>query len=294
MPQWNCGCPNCVAVRAGDRRILPRTQDSLAVTADGAAWALFNASPDVAGQIEGCADLHPRGRRHSPIAAIVLTNGDVDHCVGLFSLRESSPLVVYATETVWRGLAHENALFRTLQRYPGHTTFRPLTLGASHALADADGRPLGLTVAVHGAAGKRPIHLDGTGAPSAEDNVALFVRQGDGPTLAYAPGCAAVGDLAGPLAAADVVLFDGTFWSEDELAERGVGQARARDMAHLPVGGAAGSLARLSALPGFCPRRRIYTHVNNTNPMLVEGSPERRAVEASGWEVAYDGLELTL
>lgn len=276
FPQWNCGCPNCDAARRGDLRA--RTQDSVAVTADGERFALINASPDILEQIKKNQALWPRAPRHTPIGAVVLTNGDMDHILGLFSLRESQPLALYATAAVWRGL-ESSVLVRTLQRFEGQIVFRPLVLGAETVLADAAGQSLGLTVRASAAPGKLPVHLMSQGTASDEDNVWLSINE----TLAYAAACAEPLGLGGHR----VVLFDGTFFEEDELVRLGLGKAHARDMAHVPIS------VSLEALRGLR-ARRIYTHINNTNPILREDSDERRRVERAGWEVAFDGMEIGL
>jgi pyrroloquinoline quinone biosynthesis protein B len=292
FPQWNCGCPNCRGVREGTVTAVPRTQDSRAVSVDGDGWFLLNASPEIRQQIESFPPLHPRGPRHSPIRAILLINGDLDHCLGLFSLRESHPLVVYATERVRRGLAESNTLFRTLQRFPEQVTWRPLKVGREEELVGPDGAPSGLTVLALPVAGKLPIHLEGLMPPDPEDNVGLWIRERRSGRLAvYLSAVAFLDGLRSGLEGADCLFFDGTFWSSDELIRLGLGTRRAEEMAHLPVGGPAGSLAGLVGLPV---PRRIYTHVNNTNPILLDDSPERRQVEGAGWEVAVDGLEVTL
>lgn len=261
----------------------PRTQDAVAVSAGG-PWLLVNASPDVLRQIERFPALHPRAPRDTPIGAIALTNGDLDHVVGLLSLRESQPLVVLATERVLAGLVERNAMLRTLARTPDQVTWKRLELGHELELA-----ALGMGVTPLAASGKLPVHLTGVLEPSAEDNVALRVRDlASGRVIVVAT---AVGSLEGVDALvrdADVLLFDGTFWSDDELVQQGLGKARARDMAHVPIGGAGGSLERLRT------GRRVYTHVNNTNPVLRRGTPERAAVEAAGWEIAFDGMEIEL
>lgn len=292
FPQWNCGCPNCDGVRHGRIRAVPRTQESVAVSADGEAWFLLNASPEIRVQIEGFPPLHPRAARHSPVAGIVLSSGDLDHCLGLLSLRESHPLVVYATDPVRRGFTEGNVLYRTLERFPGQVTWRVLKPDQEEVLARTDGRPAGLTVRAVPVPGKRPLHLGGLGPADPADNVALLLRDAAGRALAYAPGVAAVtAEVRAVLDEADVVFFDGTFWASDEMPALGLGDRRAEDMAHLPVGGPGGSLA---ALAGLRAARKIYIHVNNTNPILREDSAERRAVEAAGWTVAWDGLEITL
>lgn len=296
FPQWNCGCPNCRGQREGTLRAVPRTQESTAVSADGESWFLLNASPEIRGQIENFPGLWPRGPRHSPLAGILLSNGDMDHCLGLLSLRESHPLALYATEPVMRGFTRDNVLYKTLERFPGQVTWTLLRAGAEIPLM-AGGRPSGLRVAAFPVPGKRPIHLESAGAPSPEDNVGFRIRDGRGKTLAYFPAVAGPSQgLRDLLAAADCVFFDGTFWSEDELAAAGVsgpggaGAKRARDMAHWPAGGSEGGLAFLAGLPGK--GRRLFIHVNNTNPILREDSPERAAVAAAGVEVARDGLEI--
>jgi pyrroloquinoline quinone biosynthesis protein B len=291
FPQWNCGCANCRGVREGSVRALPRTQDSLAVSADGASWFLLNASPDVRAQIEATPELQPRAARDTPIAGIVLSNGDLDHCLGLFSLREAQPLTVYATRPVTEGLREHNSFCRTLERFAGHTSYRTLEAGVRRPLLDPQARPSGLSIEAIAVPGKLPIHLEGLVTPSAEDNVALSIRDEQrGRTLVYAPAVAArTPALDRALHEADCVLFDGTFWSSEELPHLGLGERRAEDMAHWPVGGPGGSLAFLATLSA----RALLTHVNNTNPLLIEDSPERRAATAAGIALAADGMELS-
>jgi pyrroloquinoline quinone biosynthesis protein B len=276
---------------------VPRTQESVAVSSDGAGWFLLNASPEIRQQVESFDGLHPRAPRHSPIQAIVLTNGDLDHVLGLLSLRESHPLVVYATERVHQGFIEGNVLYRTLQRFPEQVTWRSLKLGREEVLAGADGRPSGLFIEAVAVPGKPPIHLESRAGPPAapepEDNIGLRIREAStGRRLAYFPAAGGITPtVVEALEDADCVFFDGTFWSSDELPAQGLGTKRAADMAHLPMGGSAGSLA---ALRGLKTPRRVYIHVNNTNPVLREDSPERKDVEAAGWQIARDGMELHL
>jgi len=221
----------------------------------------------------------------------VLTNGDLDHVLGLFSLRESYPLVIYATEGVRRGLFEHNAIARTLSRFEGHVTHRVLPIGAEVPIEGARGEPTGIFVTAHPVAGKIPVHLDGI-VPSAPDqNVGLWLRDDAGKRAAYLSAVADLNDVAPRVVDVDVLLLDGTFWSSDELARPGLSRARAEDMAHLPIGDPGGSL---EWTPKLGAGRRIFTHINNTNPMLVEGSPERQAVTRAGWEVATDGMEIRL
>ena len=191
-----------------------------------------------------------------------------------------------------RGLVEGNAIFRTLQRFSSQSSWRALALDAPVDLLGPGGAPTGVTVTAVPLPGKVPKHLEGVAEPSPEDNVGLWIRDGrTGRVLVLATAAGATGDYVAGMDGADACFFDGTFWYEDELPRLGLGTARAADMSHLPIGGDRGSLALLSGLRAG---RKVFTHINNTNPILVDGSPERRAVEAAGWEVAFDGLEIEL
>jgi pyrroloquinoline quinone biosynthesis protein B len=262
----------------------------VAISSDGESWFLINASPEIRAQIEACPDLWPRAERHSPIAGILLTNGDLDHCLGLLSLRESHPLVIYATDAVRAGFTEDNVLYRTLERFPEQVTWRRLLLGQPQPLGGLGGD---LTVTAIPAPGKRPLHLEGPGRrpPSPEDNVGFVIREQSRPRLAYFSGIAGPSpEVEQALADVDVVFFDGTFWSSDELVAAGLGTRTAEEMAHWPIGGSSGSLDFLSR-PG---RAAIYIHINNTNPILHEDSKERRAVTDAGIQIAFDGLDLDI
>jgi pyrroloquinoline quinone biosynthesis protein B len=286
FPQWNCGCPNCGAARAGQAQVQARTQDSLAFTGSAEDWHLINASPDILRQIQETPSLHPRGRRHSPIQSIVLTNGDLDHVLGLFSLRESWPLTLYATSAVRRGLEEGNVIFRTLRRFPEQLTWHDLELFKETVIAP------GITVEARPAPGKLPVHLMGVSSPSPEDNVSVWIRDSGRRKLAvYLGATSSAQGLVEALREVDSLFFDGTFWSSDELSSLGLSSARAEDMAHLPIGGPEGSLAQLATLTV---PRKIFTHINNSNPILVEGSPQEQAVRNAGWTVAHDGMEVVL
>lgn len=291
FPQWNCGCDNCRAVRCGAPGVVARTQESVAISADRETWFLLNVSPEVRAQIESFSGLHPRAPRHSPIAGLVLTNGDLDHCLGLLSLRESYPLDLYATASVERGFREGNVLHRTLQRFDGQLRFRPLELGRSRELLKRDGTPSGLALEALPVPGKLPIHLEKTSTPSAEDNIGLLIREpAREQTVGYFPAVAGpCAPLTQAFAECSCVFLDGTFWSSDELPERGLGDKKAEDMAHWPLGGANGSLAFLRGHTG---RRRIYIHINNTNPVLRPDSTEALQLTAAGVELAVDGLEV--
>jgi len=278
-------------VRRGTIRATPRTQESIAISADGAAWFLINCSPEIRQQIESFPKLHPRQLRDTPISGILLTNGDLDHCLGLLSLRESQPIVVYATERVRRGFTEQNRLYRTLERFEGQASWHALTLGVEQPLL-TDGRESGLFVRAISAPGKSPLHLSELGAEP-EDTVGLCVRDAArGTTLAYLPAVAGPSShVTEAVALADAVFFDGTFWSNDELVGQGVGKRDAADMSHWPLGGEQGSLAFLAAARG---KQRVFIHINNTNPILRDDSAEHAAVREAGVMVAYDGMELEL
>jgi len=293
FPQWNCGCPNCVGVRRGSIRAVARTQESVAVSADGDAWFLLNASPEIRQQIESFRPLHPRTLRDSPIQGIVLTNGDLDHTLGLLSLRESQPLALYSTQRVHSGFSHGNVLYRTLQRFDGQTTLHTLELGAAEQpLRLLNGSESGLSLRAFAAPGKAALHLDQSN-PDPADNIGVVLRdQQSGKRLAY---IAAVGasspEVVAAASSADAVFFDGTFWSSDELIALGASTRRAEDMAHWPLSGPEGSLRFLA---GLSATRRVFIHINNTNPILREDSAERALVNAAGVEVAFDGMEFEL
>jgi pyrroloquinoline quinone biosynthesis protein B len=281
-------------VREGTLRATARSQECVAVSSEGvSSWVLLNCSPEIRAQVESFPALHPRAPRHSPIAAILLTNGDLDHCLGLLSLRESHPLVVYATESVQRGFTQDNVLYRTLERFPGQVTWRRVKPGREEEIIGVDGRSTGLAAEAVILPGKAPVHLERSRPADPEDSVGFRIRETrSGRLLAYFSGVGAVTeDVRKALAGVDAVFFDGTFWSSDELPAQGLGAKRAEDMAHVTIGGAGGSLARLA---GIDVPRRIYIHINNTNPLLRDDSPERETVAAAGWEVAWDGMEVRL
>ncbi|MGY2048545.1 pyrroloquinoline quinone biosynthesis protein PqqB [Methylobacterium sp. JK268] len=286
VPQWNCRCPNCAMAWAGDARVRPRTQSSLAVSPDGETWLLVNASPDIRQQLFATPALHPRrSLRHSPIGAVLLTNGDVDHVAGLLTLRESQPFRLHATRNILESVS-ANRVFDVLA--PEHVSRREVAL-------DAPFEPVaGLTVTLFAVPGKVPLWLE-EGTPEigaeTETTVGAMIEAGSR-RLAYVPGCARVTeDLRRRLAGADLLLFDGTVFLDDDMIRAGVGTKTGWRMGHVPMTGEGGSIAGLAAVPIG---RRVFVHINNTNPVLVEESEARRAVEAEGWTVAHDGLTLTV
>jgi pyrroloquinoline quinone biosynthesis protein B len=294
FPQWNCRCTTCA--RAWGGAAPAQSQASLAVSADGERWLLLNASPDLRAQILATPALQPRrAGRDSPIAAVALTNGDVDAVAGLLTLRESSPLALYATPRVL-GVIAANSIFNVLN--PDHVARRPLALGEAVALATRDGAPLGLSVEVFSVPGKVALWLEDAAieehlAQRTEDTIGLAVSApATGKRFYYVPACAALDDdLGARLRGAPLLFFDGTLWRDDEMIAAGLGGKTGRRMGHLSVSGEGGSMAALAAL-GV--ERKLFIHINNTNPILCAGTAERRAVEAAGWEVAHDGLELRL
>jgi pyrroloquinoline quinone biosynthesis protein B len=288
LPQWNCACPLCRRARAGDPAVPARTQASLAVSVDGDRWLLINASPDIRQQLAATRALHPPAGpvRGSPIAAVVLTNADVDHVAGLLSLRERQPFVLLAAERVLAVLA-ANPIFAVLD--PAVVERRPLPLDATVAVA-------GLDLTAFAVPGKVALWLEAAVddlAGAAGDTIGLEVRDpGRGAGFFYVPACRAVTPaLARRLDGAALVFFDGTTWTDDEMPAAGAGAKTAARMGHVPISGADGSIARLAPL---AIGRRVFIHLNNTNPVVDAGSPERRRAEAAGWEIAEDGMEIRL
>jgi len=297
-PQWNCNHPNSRRARRGDRAAPARTQSSIAVSADGAHWLLCNASPDLRQQINDNEVLQPRADgplRASPIAAVVLTNADVDHVTGLLTLRESQPFALYATSKVL-GVLAANSIFNVLN--PALVARRPLALEARVDVAHADGTPLGLAITTFPVPGKVALWLEDTSrdvdvGAIGEDTVALEIEDlATGRRFCYVPGCAELNEaVAARLRGASLVFFDGTLWTDDEMIRDGVGTKTGTRMGHLSVSGPAGTLA---AFAGLDVARKIFIHINTTNPILVDGTPERHAVMQAGWEVAHDGMHVVL
>src|ERR1700732_225370 len=285
FPQWNCNCDVCRLAWAGDKRVRPRTQASLAVTSDGRRWTLVNASPDPRAQIQVPPQLHPReAARARPIAAVVLTGAKIDQTAGLLSLRERSPFLLYATVATLAAIS-DNPMFGVLST--DVVTRRAITPGERFALAS------GIEAELFIVPGKLPLYLEGDDPDiKSETGANVGVELCDGRSrIAYVPGAAAVTPvLRERLARADVLLFDGTLFADDEMIRTETGKKSGRRMGHLPINGPDGSLAALAGLSS----RRIFVHINNTNPLLVDGSPERARVAAAGWEVAEDGMEILL
>ena len=316
FPQWNCSCPNCRAVRAGKSSagvspavvgapraphiLKARTQTQVAISADSNSWFLLGASPDLRAQIESTPELQPsEGKenavRQSPIAGAILLNADIDHVLGLLLLRELQPLRVYATESIRKIVADDNSMFAMLRRVPNQLTWNSIQPGKSfplHDPADHDSglRCRALSLGVHFPAyvsEQRRAQLN----PS-EASLGLIVESPSGNRFAYMPAVPQLNnELMREFDSVDLLLFDATFWSDDELIRtQGSGQT-ALQMGHVPVSSSSGSLRQLAQVRH---PRKIYIHINNTNPMLNEAGPEYRQMRDAGWEMAEDGWQVEL
>lgn len=283
LPQWNCGCDNCNAARDGT--IPAASQSSLAVSANGTDWAILNASPDIRYQIAATPALHPTGPRDSPICSVVLTNGDIDHVAGLLTLREKQAFSLFVTRAISEVL-DENPIFRALDR--NFVTRRVVDLGETVEIAP------GLAAELFAVPGKVPLYMEGeTVETELEGEQTVGVRlKADDREAFYLPGCAKITDaLAKRLKNAPLVFFDGTVWENEEMIRLGVGAKTGARMGHMSMQGERGSMAAFADLNVG---RKIYVHLNNTNPALDPRSEERRLVEQAGWDVAYDGMEVVL
>jgi pyrroloquinoline quinone biosynthesis protein B len=296
FPQWNCNQRLSRLARQGAEGVRQRLQSSIAVEAGSGDWVLVNASPDIRQQIAATPELQPSADgplRASPIKAVVLTNADVDHIAGLLSLRERQPFMLYATRRVLDVL-EANPIFQVLDR--NVVSRRELALDVPTAIEGPDG-PTGIVSELYGVAGKVALYLETGGkddfGDSSGDTVGVRLSSAGSSGVAhYVPGCAAVDSrLLTRIDGADALLFDGTVYTDDEMSQAGVGTKTGRRMGHVPITGDGGSLEALSSA-NF--GRKVYVHINNTNPILDESSAPRRHVEASGWEVAHDGMEIRL
>jgi len=291
FPQWNCNCDNCAGLRAGTLKARPRSQSSITLSADGVHWLLVNASPDIRTQLASFPPLQPaRRRRDTGIGAVLLMDSQIDHASGLLILRESDrPLSLYCTEMAHQDLSTGLPLIRVLDHYC-KVDHKPVPIdGSSFSMAEVPG----LRFTAVPLSSKAPPYSPHRHDPHPGDNIGLEVEDmRNGKRLFYAPGLGEIeAHLMEIMARADCLLVDGTFWRDDEMQQAGVGKKLARDMGHLPQSGEDGMLA---ALRRFQKPRKILIHINNTNPILDETSPERAAVEAEGVAVAFDGMDITL
>jgi pyrroloquinoline quinone biosynthesis protein B len=295
VPQWNCGCPVCRAARS-EHPELQSTQASIAVSADGDHWYLINASPDLRQQLIATPQLHPgAGKlRHSPISGVILTNGEIDAVAGLLSMREGWPFTIYAHARVL-SILKANSIFNVLSEK--NVRRQPIELDKTFEPALPDGAPSGLEITPFAAPGKSAWYLEGSAHPAGRDGDGdtLGLRIGDtasGKYFYFLAACAHVtDDLKSRLAGAPLIFFDGTVWRDDELIAAGLGNKTGQGMGHMAMSGDHGAIKALADL-GI--DRKIFLHINNSNPVLLRDSAERKIAERAGWQIAADGTEITL
>ncbi|WEF24362.1 pyrroloquinoline quinone biosynthesis protein PqqB [Paracoccus sp. S3-43] len=280
LPQWNCGCGNCNAARVG--RIPAMTQSSVAVSADGRDWAILNASPDIRAQLAATPALHPTGLRDVPLRSVLVTNGDIDHVAGLLTLREGQPFALYATAAIHAALA-ENPMLGALRE--DLVPRRTVALDQTIDLAP------GLTATLFAVPGKVPLYQESAVVETGlvgETTVGVELAA-KGRRALYIPGCADLpGWLLDRIAGADLLMFDGTLWEDDEMIRMGLGQKTGLRMGHMPVTDA------MAALRDVPVGRRVFVHMNNSNPLTDPGSTQAAEAQAAGWQIGRDGMEITL
>ena len=291
FPQWNCNCANCSGVRNGTMRTRARTQSSIAVSGNGVDWVLFNASPDLLAQIQGFPALQPaRGIRDTGIRSVVLMDGQIDHTTGLLMLREGKPLEIYCTDMVHEDMTTGNPLFSILGHYCG-VNWHPLptAIGSSFDVVGAEH----LSFTAVALKSKAPPYSPHRNNPHEGDNIGMRITDTrTGRSLFYAPGLGEIEPHLVPhLEAADAVMVDGTFWTDDEMVALGISQKRAREIGHLPQSGPGGMIEVLASLRAS---RKVLIHINNTNPILDEDSQQRAELTRHGIEVAFDGMDIAL
>jgi pyrroloquinoline quinone biosynthesis protein B len=295
VPQWNCGCPVCLSAR-GEHPELQSTQASIAFSADGDHWFLVNASPDLRQQLINTPQLHPRrgALRHSPISGVILTNGEIDAVTGLLSMREGSPFSIYAHPKVL-AILKSNSIFDVLSE----KNVKRVGIEIDRAFEPAlpDGSPSGIEILPFNVPGKGAWYLEGKahpgGSDGAGDTVGLRIRdKASGRDCYFIAACAHVtDDLKSRLAGAPLLFFDGTVWRDDELIAAGLGAKTGQGMGHISMSGAAGAIESLANLEIG---RKVFLHINNSNPALLHGSAERKIAESAGWQIGADGTEIVL
>ncbi len=282
LPQWNCGCANCNLARAG--KIPSAGQSSLAISLDGERWSILNASPDIRQQFQDRAAFHPQALRHTPLQSVLLTNGDIDHIAGLLSLREQTPFALFATGEILNVLA-ENRIFDAVSR--GKVSRNTITLDDEFDLQE------GLTARVFPVPGKVPLFMEGETVQTdlvGEQTVGVRLT-GGGKVAYYIPGCAEVTPaLLEQIEDADILFFDGTLWDDNEMIREGTGVKTGRRMGHISISGEDGSIAKLERVKA----KKVFIHINNTNPIWRPDSEERAFVLANGWNISHDGMEIEL
>ena len=286
FPQWNCWCPSCRVARSDPRRAAPRTQSSAAVSADGRRWFLLNASPDVREQLARLPIAAPDGPRHAPVAGVVATDAELDHTLGIVLLREGRRLRLYLTCAVRQVLERDSSILPVTRAFADVEVIELPPVGGPVPLTYDDGSPSGLTVETFPVPAGPP-RFAREELPG--HTVGLVLRDAaTAGSCAFVPGCGGLDDtLLARLDSVTLALFDGTFWTDDELIRLGIGDRTARQMDHVPISGPRGSLERLGRLRT---PQRVYTHINNTNPILLEDSAERTQVEQNGLVVGMDRM----
>jgi pyrroloquinoline quinone biosynthesis protein B len=295
VPQWNCGCPVCLAART-EHPELRSTQASIAISADGDHWFLINASPDLRQQLIATPQLHPAAGklRHSPIAGVILTNGEIDAVAGLLSMREGWPFTIYAHAKVL-AILKTNSVFNVLSEK--NVRRQPIEQDEAFEPTLPDGSPSGIEILPFAVAGKSAWYLEGKAHPAGDtgagDTLGLRIRDtATGRFFYFLAACAGVSDeLKSRLAGAPLIFFDGTVWRDDELIMAGLGNKTGQRMGHIAMSGDAGAIA---ALAGLDIDRKVFLHINNSNPALLRDSAERKMAERAGWQIPADGTEFTL
>jgi pyrroloquinoline quinone biosynthesis protein B len=295
VPQWNCGCDGCRAARA-DGHELQRTQASVAFSADGGHWFLINASPDLRQQLNATPRLHPKAGmlRHTPIAGVILTNGEVDAVAGLLSMREGSPFTIYAHERVL-AILRSNSIFNVLNEK--NVQRQPIGIGEPFEPRLPDGSRCGIEVLPFAVPGKSAWYLEGKAHPGGHDGAGdtlglKITDKATGKSFYFLAACSEVTDaLKAEINGASLVFFDGTVWRDDEMIKAGLGNKTGKSMGHVAMSGDDGAIARLA---GLDIDRKIFLHINNSNPVLLPSSPERMAAEQAGWQIPEDGTEIVL
>lgn len=295
VPQWNCGCEVCRKSRSENPELIS-TQASIAFSRDGTHWYLVNASPDLRQQLIATPQLHPaKGRlRHSPIAGVILTNGEIDAVAGLLSMREGSPFSIYAHARVLAILA-ANSIFNVLGEK--NVARRPIEVEVPFEPALPDGSASGIEVTPFEIPGKGAWYLEGKAHPAGSDGVGDTIglpiaAMASGQHFYFIAACARVTDaLKARIRSAPLVFFDGTVWRDDELIAAGLGQKTGQSMGHVSMSGGDGAM---ESLAGLDIARKVFLHINNSNPAWLKGSDERKALERAGWQIPADGTEITL
>ena len=295
VPQWNCGCRVCRTARTGNPE-LSSTQASIAVSADGAHWFLINASPDLRQQLIATPQLHPGSGqlRHSPISGVILTNGEIDAVAGLLSMREGSPFTVYAHQKVL-AILKSNSIFNVLNE--NNVRRQPIELEQAFEPALPDGAASGIEILPFATPGKSAWYLEGKAHPGGDDGagdtLGLRIRdKATGKYFYFLAACAKVtADLKSRLVGAPLIFFDGTVWRDDELIAAGLGSKTGQAMGHIAMSGDGGAI---EALSGLGIGRKVFLHINNSNPALLHDSAERQQAERAGWQIPADGTEITL